>query len=561
MKVAVYARYSSENQREASIEDQFRICREFARKQGWIIAGEYSDHAISGATLMRPGFQAMMAEALRGKVDVVLAEALDRFSRDQEDTAGLFKRLTFAGVGIVTLAEGDITFLHIGLKGTMNAMFLKELADKTRRGLRGRVELGKSGGGACFGYRIVRTFNDGVVSTGEREIAPEEADLVRRIFKDYIAGISPKQIAKDLNREGLRGPRGALWGPSTIYGNPKRGTGILHNELYIGRLVWNKLRYLKDPDTGKRVSRPNPEAEWVITQVPALRIVDDEQWAAVQARYATVQKKWSTAEQGKRFRQFVRPKYLFTGMTKCGVCGAGFVVYYRDRLGCFGTRERGTCTNTLTIPRQEVEERVLTALQEKLLRKDFFEEFCREFAKETNRLRMEQRASLNGAKRELERVKRDIQKIIQAIKDGFAGPDLKAEWNGLQERKTALQSQLETVDEPPPLLHPSMADLYRSKVEELASALQREDTRLEASESLRGLVESIVLTPEEGQPPSRANDGARSGEPRLRIELRGNLAAMLTAANNAKRSPETGDLQVPMKLVAGGGFEPPTFGL
>jgi site-specific DNA recombinase len=162
-----------------------------------------------------------MAEALRGKVDVVLAEALDRFSRDQEDTAGLFKRLTFAGVGIVTLAEGDITFLHIGLKGTMNAMFLKELADKTRRGLRGRVELGKAGGGVCFGYRIVRTFKDGVVSTGEREIVPEEAEIIRRIFRDYVAGISPKQIAKDLNREGLRGPRAALWSPSTISRQPE----------------------------------------------------------------------------------------------------------------------------------------------------------------------------------------------------------------------------------------------------------------------------------------------------------------------------------------------------
>jgi DNA invertase Pin-like site-specific DNA recombinase len=546
MKVAIYARYSSENQREASIEDQFRICREFARKQGWRIAGEYSDHAISGATLMRPGFQAMMAEALRGKVDVVLAEALDRFSRDQEDTAGLFKRLTFAGVGIVTLAEGDITFLHIGLKGTMNAMFLKELADKTRRGLRGRVELGKAGGGLCFGYRIVRTFKDGVVSTGEREVVPEEADIIRRIFQDYIAGISPKQIAKDLNREGLRGPRGALWGPSTIYGNPKRGTGILHNELYIGRLVWNKLRYLKDPDSGKRVSRPNPESEWVISQVPALRIVDDEQWQAVQARYAAVQKKWRSAEPGKRFRQFVRPKYLFTGMTKCGVCGAGFVVYYRDRLGCFGTRERGTCTNTLTIPRHDVESRVLAALQEKLLRQDFFEEFCREFAKEMNRLRMEQRASLSGAKRELERVQRDIRKVIEAIKAGFPLSELKPEMESLQERKTVLQAQLAAVDEPPPLLHPSMGDLYRSKVEELAAALQREDTRLEASESLRGLVESIVLTPRDGQ---------------LGIELKGNLAAMLTAAENAKRSPETGDLCVPMKVVAGAGFEPATFGL
>ncbi len=102
----------------------------------------------------------MMRAALRKKFDVVLAESLDRFSRDQEDTAGLFKRLTFAGVNIVTLAEGDITHLHIGLKGTMNAMFLKELADKTRRGLRGRVELGKAGGGVCFGYRIVRRLRE-----------------------------------------------------------------------------------------------------------------------------------------------------------------------------------------------------------------------------------------------------------------------------------------------------------------------------------------------------------------------------------------------------------------
>ena len=189
---------------------------------------------------------------------------------------------------------------------------------------------------------------------------------------------------------------------------------------------------------------------------------------------------------------------------------------------------------------------MLAALQEKLLRKDFFEEFCREFTKEMNRLRMEQRASLSGAKRELERVQRDIRKVIEAIKAGFALSELKPEMESLQERKAALQTQLAVVDEPPPLLHPSLADLYRSKVEELAAALQREDTRLEASESLRGLVESIVLTPRDGQ---------------LGIELRGNLAAMLTAAQNAKRSPETGDLCVPMKVVAGAGFEPATFGL
>jgi site-specific DNA recombinase len=535
MKVAIYARYSSEIQRDASIADQFRVCRDFAQRQGWHIEREYSDHAVSGATLLRPGFQAMMREALQKKVDIVMAEALDRFSRDQEDTAGLFKRLTFAGVNIVTLAEGDITHLHIGLKGTMNALFLKELAEKTRRGLRGRIELGK-GGGVSFGYRIVRRLENGVVSTGEREIVPDEAAIVRRIFNDYRAGASPKQIAKALNAEGVRGPRGALWSPSTIHGNPERGIGILHNGLYIGRLVWNRQRFLKDPDTGKRVARANPPSDWITKDVPELRILDDEVWQAVQTRYATVQRKWKTGQEGRRFSQFRRPKYLFSGLTKCGECGAGFIVYSREQLGCFGTRDRGTCTNKLTISRHEVEERVLTTLQDKLMRKDFFEEFCREFAREMNRLRMEQRAGLSGAKRELERVKREIQKVVEAIVDGVKGSELKDRMADLQNRKDALLKQLEVADEPPPLLHPSMADLYRSKVEELASALQREDTRLEASEMLRGLIDSIVLTPEEGQ---------------LRIELRGNLAAMLTVAQQTKRSPETGDLLVPVQLVAG----------
>src|SRR5688572_23859043 len=172
MRVAIDARYSSENQRDASIADKFRVCREFAQRQGWQVAAEYSDRAVSGATIMRPGFQAMMREALQKKFDIVMAEALDRFSRDQEDTAGLFKRLTFAGVNIVTLTEGDITHLHIGFKGTMNALFLKDLAEKTHRGLRGRVENGKAGGGLCYGYRVVRTLNGATLTTGEREIEP-----------------------------------------------------------------------------------------------------------------------------------------------------------------------------------------------------------------------------------------------------------------------------------------------------------------------------------------------------------------------------------------------------
>jgi site-specific DNA recombinase len=113
-------------------------------------------------------------------------------------------------------------------------------------------------------------------------------------------------------------------------------------------------------------------------------------------------------------------------------------------------------------------------------------------------------------------------------------------------RREELKAKLAAADEPPPLLHPGMADLYRQKVTALAQALKNPETRTEASDALRGLIDAIVLTPDQGE---------------LQIELKGNLAAMLGAAQNAKRSPETGDLSLQVSLVAGGGFEPPTFGL
>jgi DNA invertase Pin-like site-specific DNA recombinase len=475
LKVAIYARYSSDNQREASIADQLRVCREFAARQGWTVVEEFTDHAISGATILRSGFQALMRDALNQRFDVVLAEALDRFRRDQEDTAGLFKRLTFADVNIVTLAEGDMTHLHVGLKGTMNALFLKDLADKTRRGLRGRVELGKSGGGLCYGYKVTRATHDGAATTGNREIVPAEAEVIRRVFRDYAAGLSPKALAKRLNAERCPGPGGAPWNPSTIYGNPARGTGILNNELYVGRLVWNRLRYVKDPDSGKRVSRPNPPSEWVTTAVPQLRIVEDKLWSRVTARQLEMRRAASSGDP-KRFNQARRPKYLFSGLTKCAECGGGYVMYWRDRLACFGARSRGTCTNRLTISRQQVEERVLVALREKLMRRDLFEDFCREYVRELNRLRMEHRAGLLSARTELATADREIRKLVQAIKDGVPALSIKDELLSLEARKAELQSRL-NAPEMPELLHPRMADVYRENVGSLSRALESEERR------------------------------------------------------------------------------------
>lgn len=149
-KVALYARYSSDNQSVASIEDQFRICHEQAAREKWKVVGTYHDAAISGASvILRPGIQSLLHDAQRGKFEIVLSEALDRVSRDQADVATLFKHLRCAGVQTVALSGGEISELHLGRKGTMNALFVKALTAKTHGGIRGRAEKGKSGGGLC----------------------------------------------------------------------------------------------------------------------------------------------------------------------------------------------------------------------------------------------------------------------------------------------------------------------------------------------------------------------------------------------------------------------------
>src|ERR1700752_4131017 len=158
-RAAIYARYSSDNQREASIEDQVRLCKERLSAEAWTLVQVFRDAALSGASPLRPGYQALLEGAREAAFDVVLAEALDRLSRDQEDVAALFKRLRFAGIRLLTLAEGEINELRVGLKGTMNALFLKDLADKTRRGLRGRIAAGKSAGGIAYGYKVVRAVD------------------------------------------------------------------------------------------------------------------------------------------------------------------------------------------------------------------------------------------------------------------------------------------------------------------------------------------------------------------------------------------------------------------
>jgi site-specific DNA recombinase len=555
MRAVIYARYSSDAQSAASIEDQLRTCKERITREGWRLVHVYRDAAMSGASALRPGYQALLECVRQAECEVIVTEAWDRLSRDQEDIAAFYKRCSFAGVRIVTLSDGEVSELHVGLRGTMNALFLKDLADKTRRGLRGRVEAGASGGGLTYGYDVVPSLE----TRGERWVNSTEADVIRRIFSAYRDGSSPKRIALELNQDGVAGPRGGKWAPTTINGNKDRGTGILNNELYVGRLVWNRLRYSKDPDTGRRRSRMNDAAMVVTKEVPDLRIIDNELWVAVRARQDRVSHREAIrstpAPAGSpAWWSKHRPKYLFSGLMRCGICGGGFSKISKEHFGCSTARNKGptACTNLISVRRDRLENTVLEGLRLRLMDPSIYQEFALAFTAEWNKLQAEASGDLTTRRSELARVKGQLEKLVDALCNGAAIASVQERMQVLDGRRQALEVELQNAVAPAPRLHPNLATVNREKVAALNDALDGADG-LAAREMVRGLIEEVRLIPEDGS---------------LRIELHGELASILGLVDGVKVSPETrkltyprADMALQVQVVAGTGFEPVTFRL
>ncbi len=505
-RVALYARYSSDNQRDASIEDQLRQSRDYAERQGWTVVETYADRAISGASLIRPGIQKLMVDVQMRQFDIVLSEALDRISRDQEDVAAVFKRVRFAGVRLVTLSEGEISELHVGLKGTMNALFLKDLALKTHRGIRGRVEAGKLGGGNAYGYRVVKQLDaKGDPIRGEREIIDAEAEIVRRIFREYAAGKGPQRIAADLNRDGIISPSGGRWSDTTIRGSRTVGSGILNCELYIGIIRWNRQRRLKDPSTGLRVMRRNPESAWVRKDVPELRIISDELWASAKARQIELVEIYKHSIEGSRraedrkaenaLNSTRRPRTMLSGLTFCGCCDQPYVRRGQDRYCCTSHLMGTGCTNSHTITRTKLEERVVNGLKNRLMAPEKAAEAMRAFAEETNRLNRERRSSAESDRDQLMQTEAAIREIVTVIEQGGFHRALLDRLTVLEAKQAALQESLAKAPVDVPDLHPNIAELYRRKVARLSEALDHPDDRYEAMDAIRQLVSRVVLTP------------------------------------------------------------------
>ncbi len=564
MRAVIYARYSSENQRAASIEDQVEVCRRYAQAQGWRIVERYEDAAISGASSHRPGFQKLLHDAERRQFDVVICEAIDRLGRKLSDVAAMFDRLTFFGIKVHASSIGALTQMHIGIMGTMAQMTLSDLREKTKRGQLGRARAGRVPGGLAYGYEVVAPAL-GSKDAGERKIIPAEAAIVLRIFKAYAAGTSPRTIARDLNAAGVPGPDGRPWIDTTIRGQVDRGTGLLNNTLYVGRLSWNRCSNVKDPQTGRRIARVNPRDQWEEIEVPELRIVPQDLWDTVKQRQAEARIEMGEDDEGNALNRAHRRHFLLSGLLTCGCCGGGYTIVGKDRYGCANRRGKGTCNNGHTIVRQRIEQRVLSALKSRMLTPELVEEFVRTFAEEVALHQREAAGRRTQLEHSLAGVERRLQGVLRAIEDGAWNESLRSRLTDLEASKTDLRAQLVNAAKPPQIvLHPNAASLYAAKVADLEAALTAPSIQAEAGDVLRSLIERVVLTPH------------AYAEDNLAAELHGDLAMILNlvAADEVpaqtrrggskaakKELPGTGVPGSQLSVVAGTGFEPVTFRL
>lgn len=530
-RAVIYARYSTDLQTDKSVEDQFRLCTDHARRHDFKIVNTYYDRAKSGASMFgRPGLAEVMQAAERGEFDVLIAEAPDRISRDIADLAHVHKHLEFRDIKMNCVNGGQMSTVQIGMYGLVGQMQREEGAKKIKRGMMGVVRSGRNAGGKAYGYRPVTG------KVGELEIVEEEATVIRRIFDMYAGGVSPRTIAGALNAEGVPAPRGKQWNASTINGNGQRGNGILRNPIYAGKIVWNRVRMMKDPSTGRRVSRINDAESHEETEADHLRIVDDGLFGAVQIR------KGETTRAGQRGP---RSKRVLSGLLRCGACGGGMTAIGADRTGrriqCSNHRESGVCGNGRRYYLGRIEALVLNRLRSQFADTSIIEAYVSAYEEEQKRVRSSALRDRASATRLLADAKDEITKTIHMMAKGLVDED---EGTGLLAplRKIRDQQQaiLDAVEEPTNVieLQPKAVKRFRENIEKLAEILASddEDPSPELIAPFRQVVAAVIV---------------QHSEPGQPYEI--NIKGYLTSLIDTKLSV--------IKMVAEEGFEPPTQGL
>ncbi len=560
--------FDDPDDRTASVADQRVFAERYAERHGLALIAFHGDDGITGATMERPGLRDMLARVASGGVDVLIIEDVDRLSRDAEHLMYMVKLFRLHRVAVHTVVAGRIDDLVMAFKGIIGEQQRMRIAYTTRRGLKGKAMRGGATGGKVLGYR--REIIGDEAQGGARDrlaIDDEQAGLVRRIFQLYAAGHSLKQVCAILNAEGVPSPRArergrynaGIWNPTTLSGDPALGEGILNNELYIGRRIFNRRTWVEVPNEQRGFSRQprlNPEAEWIVRDEPGLRIIDQPLWDAVKARQtaARAARDARFALTGRKLAGGREASHLLSGLVRCGCCDQPFLASGGGRWRCKGHRA-GACDNG-SITTRELETRALAGIRERLLTPDLIRRFAASLQQELEEAARTANVDRHRLEADLRNVRARIATLVTRIEEDADAPRaLSARVKQLEQEETVLErAVLMAPDRKVVRLPANYEAIYRRAVVDLDGHLGSGDA-MAARAAIRPLIEKIVVQP-----------GSARGGKRRAMQLHGDLYRMLEIAA-VKKGGETqtarrvSDGSVVTGMVAGTGFEPVTFRL
>jgi site-specific DNA recombinase len=486
---AIYARYSTDKQKDTSIEDQFALCERVALRLGLKVVGKFDDRAKSGRTQFgRDGLQDLKDAIDRRDFDVLIVEDVDRLGRDIEDNAHIRKRLKWKNIALFN-HSGEMSEIEADIKNVISAQFVRDLTVKIKRGLDARAEKGLFPGAVTYGYKTVEG------KPGEREIELGEAKIVYRIFREYADGVSPRDIACGLTLDGIPAPSGAeRWSHQSLIGGTY-GQGMLGNRLYIGEIHWNTHRTVKNLKTGKDGKRAVDPSEHIIRDVPHLRIIPQNLWDRVQARRTQ-----RCSARIKGIRRAERSHHLLSGLLRCAACGGNMKIKGKDREGhsrivCSSAYNYRACTNSKTYDIEAVKNTAITNLQKLLADECNVEIAVKEAAKHFETIAKRNSGERGEVTRKLTNVKVQIERIARTIIDVGDSPTMSKMLQEKEVERAGLEERLKHVSSTNLSLHPNLIPKYLEALRRFQKLLDGGQDTAELRSAFRTMISAVVVHP------------------------------------------------------------------
>lgn len=407
MKAVIYARYSSDNQTEASIEGQLRECLEFAEKNNITVIGNYIDRALSAKTDNRPEFQRMIKDSYRKIFDVVLVWKVDRFARNRYDSAHYKNILKKNGVKVISakehIGEGSEGIILEAMLEGYAEYYSVELAEKINRGLTENALKGKLNGGSIpMGYRLTKEKS--------LEIDEETAPFVLEAFTRYADGEKMTDIVKDFNRRGIKSKYGNGMSLNIIH-------HMLKNRKYLGEYRFRDIVHKNS--------------------FPA--IISEELFNHVQEKMEKNKK--SPA------RHKAEDDYILTPKLRCGKCGS--IMFGESGTSKTGTIHRYyTCASAKrkhgcdkkSVKKSWIEDLVVNYTLEKIMD----DELVDYLAERILYLLSQENTKIPQLKEKLKEVSGYIENLLNAIQQGLFNESAKKRLDELEAEKSEIEAAIYT---------------------------------------------------------------------------------------------------------------------